>query len=114
MVFAINCGQDGAPNSFANFVKAAQNTGSGGNVSTTAAHGGVTIPPEPTPSTLTQVITLGTSTWTTTFRSYPNSPGPTPAALEGQTHTVKVGATGLTFDPPHIVARPRDTVIFEL
>ena len=118
MVFAINCGADGTANSFANFSRAARASGSGSgrNYSlTTAAYGGVTIPAEPTPSLLTGTITLGTSVWTTTYRSYPNSPGPTPAALEGQTHRVTVGASGkLLYDPQRIDAKPRDVIVFEL
>jgi plastocyanin len=117
MVFAINCGADGAPNSFTNFKKAALAVGaslSATQAYTTAAYGGVTIPAAPTPSPATKVITLGTETWTTTYNSYPNSPGPTPASAQGTVHKVVVGGPGkLTFDPPRVDALPRDTVVFE-
>jgi plastocyanin len=54
------------------------------------------------------------STWATTYTSWPNSPAPTPASLEGTEHRVIVGgASGLVFDPPHIAALPRDTIVFE-
>jgi len=124
MVFAINCGADDAPNSFANFKNAALAHGaalaSAGTPastapasSTTAAYGGLTIPAAPSPTIKTQVITLQSSTWTTTYTSYPGSPEPTPATLEGQVHKVIVGGGGLVFDPPRINALPRDTVVFE-
>jgi plastocyanin len=125
MVFAVNCGQDGAPNSFANFKKAAQAIGAslkaGGSGSSaaasstwTAAYGGFTVPPPPTPQDVTQTITLESSTWVTSYSSYPNSPAPTPAALAGTVHKVIVGGPGkLAYDPPHIAAQPRDIVTFE-
>jgi len=138
MVFAINCGQDGQPNSFTNFKKSALAVGaslgaaapagssggssyggygsSGGAASgvATAAYGGVTIPPAPSGNVVTQPITLGESTWTTTYTSYPGSPAPTPASAGGNTIKVIVGGPGkLLFDPQHITAQPRDTVVFE-
>jgi len=126
MVFAINCGPDGAPNSFTNFKNAALAVGASLSAaapsstappgpSTTAAYGGYTIAPAPTPVPVTQVITLGSSsTWTTTYSSYPNSPAPTPASADGVVHKVIVGGPGnLTFSPPFISALPRDTVVFE-
>ena len=52
MVFAVNCGQDGSPNSFTNFKNAALQIGSSLSASAaapsgtaTAAYGGYTIPP---------------------------------------------------------------------
>jgi len=119
MVFAINCGLDGAPNSFTNFKNSALAVGAslkaaGATASATAAYGGYTIPPAPVPVPVTQAVTLGSSTWTTTYSSYPNSPAPTPASAEGQVHKVIVGGPGkLAFDPPMIKALPRDVVVFE-
>jgi len=130
MVFAINCGADGAPNSFTNFKNSALAVGASLKAAaasatpaasdaaaayTTAAYGGYTIPPAPDATPVTQVITLGsTSTWTTTYASYPGSPAATPASAEGTVHTVIVGGVGkLTFDPPFISALPRDTVVFQ-
>jgi len=125
MVFAINCGKDGAPNSFANFSAAAMKIGAdlkaGGGSSAaaasstwTAAYGGYTIPPPPSAPEVTQTITLQSSTWVTSYSSYPNSPAPTPVAPQGAEHTVYVGGPGkLVFDPPHIAAQPRDTVVFQ-
>ncbi|EDR15651.1 uncharacterized protein LACBIDRAFT_300781 [Laccaria bicolor S238N-H82] len=119
MVFAINCGLDGAPNSFTNFKNAALAVGASLSAaaaapSTTAAYGGYTIPPAPVPTLVTQAITLGSSTWTTTYSSYPNSPAATPASLEGQVHKVIVGGTGtLAFNPPMVSAAPRDVIVFE-
>jgi len=73
----------------------------------------VTAAPDAQPSEVVATITLDSSTWTTTYASYPNSPNPTPVSLEGITHNVVVGGNGtLTFDPPHISASVRDTVIF--
>jgi len=139
MVFAINCGQDGAPNSFTNFKNSALAVGAslsaaaatasatpaaGGYgapavsaVATgvaTAAYGDYTIPPAPEATPVTQAITLGTETWTTTYASYPNSPNPTPASPAGAVHTVIVGGTGiLAFNPPHLSAQPCDVIVFE-
>jgi plastocyanin len=124
MVFAVNCGADGSPNSFTNFQNAALAIGASlssaaatatvpSTASATAAYGGYTIPPAPTGTEITQAITLGSSTWTTTYTSFPNSPAPTPDSVNGQVHTVIVGGSSFTFDPPHISALPRDTVVFE-
>jgi len=133
MVFAINCGPDGAPNSFTNFKNSALAIGASlrsttpsstyaypsatqpyGGAYTTAAYGGYTIPAPPAGVAVTQPVTVGTSTWTTAYTSYPNSPAPTPVSLEGQVHKVVVGGPGkLAFDPPFLQASPRDTVVFE-
>lgn len=121
MVFAVNCGQDGAPNSFTNFQAAAKQVGqslsaaaAGATSTWTAAYGGATVPPPPSGQVVTQTITLDSSTWGTTYTSYPNSPAPTPAALSGNVHKVTVGANGqLLFDPPHLAAQPRDIISFE-
>jgi len=128
MVFAINCGQDGSPNSFTNFKASALAVGASLSAAaaapastaaadaawTTAAYGDYTIPAAPDATPVTQVITLGaTSTWTTTYASYPGSPAATPASAEGTIHKIIVGGTNLTFDPPFISALPRDTVVFE-
>jgi plastocyanin len=143
MVFAINCGLDHEPNSYGNFKQAALYYGAtlaagGGAYGAppapgsppvappvdaaappataiwTAAYGGYTIPPEPQVVVVTQTVTVEASTWATTYTSWPNSPAPTPAALAGTEHRVIVGgASGLVFDPPHISALPRDTIVFE-
>jgi plastocyanin len=141
MVFAINCGLDHEPNSYGNFHKAALDYGAsvgvvgaaaygggayggpggaGGAAAPpatsiwTAAYGGYTIPPEPQGVVMTQTVAVEGSTWATTYTSYPNSPAPTPASLAGTTHRVIVGgSSGLVFDPPHVSALPRDTIVFE-
>jgi len=138
MVFAINCPADGSPNSFTNFKNAALAIGAslsaaaasataaatggygyGGapaaSPTLTAAYGDVTIPPAPSATLVTAEITLNpSSTWTTVYTSFENSPAATPVAAEGAVHTVVVGGTGkLFFDPDHIVAAPRDTVVFQ-
>lgn len=124
MVFAINCGPDGAENSFENFRNSALKIGE-----SLAAHAPVSTPaptasgaayppptdaPYPDPVTVTQTVTLHDNVWTTTYESYPNSPDPTPAAPEGVEHKVIVGGPGkLLFDPERITAKPRDTIVFE-
>lgn len=128
MVFAINCGQDGSANSFTNFKAAALAVGASLSAAaatpastvaaaawTTAAYGDLTIPAAPDATPVTQVITLGsTSTWTTTYASYPGSPAATPVSAEGAVHTIVVGGDGvIAFNPPFISAAPRDTVVFE-
>jgi len=136
MVFSINCPSDDSPNSFGNFKKAAlaigaslsaeavsaSATGAAGGYgapdaspTATAAYGDVTLPPAPSASVVTATITLDSSSvWTTVYTSFVNSPAATPAAADGQVHTVTVGGTGkLFFTPDHIVAAPRDTVVFQ-
>jgi len=120
MVFSINCPFEG-PNSFDNFKKSAleigKNLASGSGPATgvtTAAYGGYTIPAAPEVVVVTQPITVGTASWTTTYSSYPGSPAPTPVSIEGKVHKVIVGgSSGLVFDPPHLDAAPRDVVQFE-
>jgi len=129
MVFAVNCGADGAPNSFTNFKNSAIAQGASASGSATSAtattpapdaalpdtttYPGITIPPAPAEATVTSTIVVGTSTWTTTYASYPNSPDPTPNSLEGSVILVKVGADGLTYTPSRVSAKPRDTIVFE-
>lgn len=131
MVFAVNCGADGSPNSFTNFKNAALAVGaslaaaaSSSSVAatptasqawTTAAYGGYSIPVAPSAALATQAVTLGSEVWTTTYNSYPGSPAPTPVAPEGAVHTVIVGGSGqLAFTPATISAQPRDVVTFVL
>jgi plastocyanin len=139
MIFAINCGADDAPNSLGNFKKAAlahgaslaaaapastpaggygggYGGGSGQSEATKtymAAYGTATVPPPATGVVVTQAVTLGSSSWVTTYTSYPGSPAPTPASLEGREITVVVGGpSGLIFDPPFVQAQPRDSIKF--
>lgn len=129
MVFAVNCGADGAPNSFTNFKQsalaigaklkaeaAASSSAAAETPAYTTAYGGVTIPAEPTATVVTVTVTVEASSWTTVYSSYPGSPAATPATLEGNVHVVKVGSSNgtLRYDPESIQAQPRDTVVFEL
>jgi len=126
MVFAINCGASGAANSFDAFKAAAIAQGSASSAAATptsapdaalpdtTTYPGITIPPAPVATVVTSTVELDSSTWTTTYSSYPNSPDPTPSSLEGSVIKVTVGANGiLAYDPPHVVAKPRDTIMFE-
>ena len=98
MVFAVNCGPDGSANSFTNFKQSALNIGAQLQASaaaassavpasstvdytgwTTADYGTATIPAEPTGTVVTDTVTAGSATWTTTYSSYPGSPDPTPS-----------------------------------
>jgi plastocyanin len=134
MVFAINCGADGAPNSFTNFKNAALQIGTnlkasaaaaagasstpaygygGGSATTTSPPAGYTIPPAETGTLVTVPITVESSTWTTTYTSYPNSPAATPNSLAGNVIDIAVGGIGeLIFSPAHVSANPRDIVRF--
>ncbi|KAH8835164.1 hypothetical protein DL96DRAFT_1519823 [Flagelloscypha sp. PMI_526] len=127
MVFAVNCGLDGQPNSFTNFKNAALDVGKklaaasttdggyGSSPTWTAAYGGYSVPPVSDAVVVTQTVTLSDQVWTTTYSSYPGSAAPTPAALQGVEHKVIVGGpSGLLFDPAEVSAAPRDTVIFEI
>jgi plastocyanin len=114
MVFAVNCGSPGQPNSLDSFISKAKASGNSAATTTyTAPYGGVTVPPPPAASPVTKVVTLDSSTWTTAYTSYAGSPEPTPAALNGQTHKVTVGESGLVFNPSTLSVAPRDTVVFE-
>lgn len=86
----------------------------------TAAYGDVTVPPAVSESLVTVAVTLDSSSvWTTVYTSFANSPAATPVAPAGAQHTVVVGglttsgAPQLTFNPPNLVASPRDTVVFQ-
>ena len=140
MVFAVNCGADGAPNSFTNFknsalaigaqLQAAASAASSAAPAssaaaatsidytgwTTAEYGTATIPAEPTGSIVTDTITAGSATWTTTYSSYPGSPDPTPSsAVPNVIKVVVGGANGeLTFSPSNVSASPNDIISFEL
>lgn len=128
----MNCGLDGAANSFTNFQNSAKQIGASlsaaaasasataaatevASVTFTAAYGDITVPPAPAVTPVTATITLESSTWTTTYSSFADSPAATPASLEGVVHTVIVGGPGkLLFDPAHISAAPRDVIVFQL
>lgn len=122
MVHAINCGSDGSPNSFTNFKNAALAIGAQLKAGSqnppsstlTADYGTMTIPAPPTPSLVTDTVTLGNDVWTTTYSSYPNSPGPTPVSSSGNTIEVIVGGPNgnLSFTPSRVSASPRDTIKF--
>ena len=119
MVFAINCGPDGAPNSFTNFKNAALSIGAslaGTTPTSTYAYSSPTATPTAVSAVqVTATITLASSTWTTTYSSFPGSPDPTPGSLTGNIINVVVGGPGkLAFDPPHVAAKPRDIIRFEL
>jgi len=123
MVFAINCGADDAPNSFANFKKAALAIGAAQGSSTAGAppaatttpivYGTYTVPPEPSIETVTATISVESSMWTTTYASYEGSGDPAPSSLAGNVHVIKVGSNGLVFDPQFVQASPRDILRFE-
>jgi plastocyanin len=62
---------------------------------------------------VTQTVTLGASTWTTTYGSAPGSAAPTPNP-EPVVHVVIVGENGgLTYNPPSVQAAPRDIISFQ-
>jgi len=123
MVFAINCPSNGT-NSFDAFKQAALAFGvkesaqaaassSWAATATSEVYGGQTYAPVWHP-TVTETVTYESQTWSTAYESYPDSPGPTPAAEQGVEHRVKVGGNKtLTFDPPTVYANVRDTIVFE-
>jgi plastocyanin len=123
MVFAINCPSEGA-NSFDNFKKSALAFGekekaqaaassSWAATATSEVYGSQTYAPVWHP-TVTETVTYQSQTWATVYESYPDSPGPTPAAQQGVEHRVKVGGNKtLTFEPTTVYANVRDTIVFE-
>jgi len=124
MVFAINPPREG--NTFDAFLANAKNSAnvassapvSSAPAATTSAPVASASAPAITQApdnavTLTQTITLGASTWTTTYGSYPGSAAPTPN-VEPVVHVVTVGDNGaLTYSPSSIQAAPRDIVSFQ-
>lgn len=84
MVFAVNCGADGSPNSFTNFkasalaegakLAAAASSSSAAPAASstatntwTAAYGDATIPPVEPASTVTATIAVASSTWASIY-----------------------------------------------
>jgi hypothetical protein len=109
MVFAVNCGPTGANNSFANFQAAALAVGA--SLSSAAASPTAVV----TEQVVTETITLQSSTWTTTYSSYPGSPNATPASLTGNVINVAVGPNqSINFNPQFVSASPRDLIVFTL
>lgn len=102
MVFAINCGLDGAANSFTNFKNSALAVGASLSSAAASATGSATDSPGYgySPTTATTTTPAASSTGT--------------ASAAATTHTIAVGGSGkLTFDPPHVQANPADVVIFQ-
>lgn len=96
MVFAVNCGADGSPNSFTDFKNAALAIGAQlqAEASSSAAPG-YGAPP--------------TSTTASVASTAPSSVASAAAA----THTIVVGGSNLTFSPEEVTAQPNDVVVFE-
>jgi plastocyanin len=117
MVFAINPPKEG--NTFEAFLANAKNSAAQPPaVSAPPASATTTVAATVTPApdgvvTVTQTITLGASTWTTTYGSAPGSAAPTPNP-EPVVHLVTVGENGgLTYNPPSVQAAPRDIISFQ-
>lgn len=124
MVFAINPPREG--NTFDAFLANAKNSANAASSApASSAPAATTTAPEASASapvitqapdnavTVTQTITLGASTWTTTYASEAGSAAPTPN-VEPVVHVVTVGDNGgLTYSPSSIQAAPRDIVSFQ-
>lgn len=107
MVFAINCGADGAPNSFTNFKASALAVGA--SLSASAAAAASTAAPAATSSAAYAYTTAAAPAVTTAATAA------TTASAAGAVHTVVVGGTGiLAFNPPFVSAAVQDTIVFEL
>jgi len=110
MVFAVNCGADGAPNSFTNFKAAAVATA--GGAPSTSPYG---APPADTSSGAP-----ATGPSDTASAPAPANPSdtnvPAGASTTGGGTVIKVvvgGNSQLAFDPQHVQAQPGDTILFE-
>ncbi|PAV22001.1 hypothetical protein PNOK_0195800 [Pyrrhoderma noxium] len=104
MVFAVNCGADGSPNSFTNFKNAALAVGASlaAEASSTSDAGGYGAPAS---------STVASTPVTTTDAA---SSASTAAAAAAATHTVVVGGnSSLTFSPSELQAQPNDVVVFQ-
>ncbi|KAL5495467.1 hypothetical protein ACEPAI_930 [Sanghuangporus weigelae] len=104
MVFAVNCGTDGSPNSFTNFKNSALAIGAqlAGNATTsTASDPYATAAPD---TTTAAAATTDVAT----------EPASTTVAAAAATHTVIVGGNStLTFNPSELSAQPNDVVVFQ-
>jgi len=121
IVFAINPPREG--NTFDAFLANAKNSANAASSAPAVSSAPAATPTEsaaasvtPAPdnvATVTQTITLGASTWTTTYGSYPGSAAPTPN-VEPVVHVVTVGGNGaLSYSPSSIQAAPRDIISFQ-
>ncbi|KJA29262.1 hypothetical protein HYPSUDRAFT_32662 [Hypholoma sublateritium FD-334 SS-4] len=107
MVFAINCGQDGSPNSFTNFKASALAVGA--SLSAAAAAASSTAAPAAS-STAAYAYTTAAAPAVTTAATTAS----TTVSAAGAVHTVVVGGTGiLAFTPPFVAAAVQDTIVFE-
>ncbi len=112
MVFAINCGADGAPNSFTNFKASALAVGA--SLSASAAAAASTAAPAAT-SSAAYAYTTAAVPAVTTAAAPAVTTAATTASAAGAVHTVVVGGTGiLAFNPPFVSAAVQDTIVFEL
>ncbi|PFH54600.1 hypothetical protein AMATHDRAFT_52238 [Amanita thiersii Skay4041] len=97
MVFAVNCGADGSPNSFTGFKNAALAVGAAAAATSSSGSG---YPGYPLPSATVPSVPTPSSTPTT--------------STGGRTIKVVVGGPNVfAFDPPSISAQPNDIVQFE-
>lgn len=116
MVFAINPPREG--NTFDAFLANAKNSANQ-SPSAPAATTSAAATATPAPGgvvTVTQTVTAGSSTYTTTYQSTSGSAAPTssPAPAAPVVHVVTVGENGaLTYNPPSIQAAPNDIVSFQ-
>jgi plastocyanin len=109
MVFAVNCGADGAPNSFSNFKAAALATAS----DTASSSNPYGAPPPTDSSSGSSTPDSSDSVLTPASPSDTNVAG---ASSVGTGNTIKIivgGNSSLTFDPPHVQANIGDVLLFE-
>lgn len=100
MVFAVNCGADGAPNSFTNFKNSALAVGAqlAGEASASSTY-----------------VYESTAVAAPSSTDVATPPASTTAAAAASTHTVIVGGSmALTFNPSEVSAQPNDVVVFQL
>ena len=100
MVFAVNCGADGAPNSFTNFKNSALAIGA--QLAGSAAPSSTYVYGSSSDAAAPSTVIV-------------NPPASTTAAAAAATHTVIVGGnSSLTFNPQELSAQPNDVVVFQL
>jgi plastocyanin len=114
MVFAVNCGADGAPNSFTNFKSAAISTASAPPSSDPYG----APPPANSPPDATSGAPGGSGDPTSASAPAPPSDSNVPAggSSTGTGSIIKIvvgGNSTLSFDPPRVSANPGDTLVFE-
>lgn len=102
MVFAVNCGADGSPNSFTNFKNAALNIGK-------------QLAAEAASSTTVETSSTAVAMSSAVAAPPAATSGTTTSSAPATTHTILVGGgSQIAYSPSEIQAAQNDVVVFQL